>query len=52
MGIDWGTEYVTSLRRFGGAAATTGLTAAFSRMGDRTTMTGEWLAYCSACPAD
>jgi L-arabinose isomerase len=24
--------------------------AAFNRMGDRTRMTGEWLAYCSACP--
>lgn len=24
--------------------------AAFNRMGDRTAMTGEWLAYCSACP--
>ncbi|MFC6101444.1 arabinose isomerase [Olivibacter domesticus] len=23
---------------------------AFNRMGDRTQMTGEWLAYCSACP--
>ncbi len=22
----------------------------FNQMGDRTTMTGEWLAYCSACP--
>ena len=22
----------------------------FNRMGDRTTMTGEWLAYCQACP--
>jgi L-arabinose isomerase len=22
----------------------------FNRMGDRTAMTGEWLAYCSACP--
>jgi L-arabinose isomerase len=25
--------------------------AAFNRMTDRTEMTGEWLAYCSACPA-
>ena len=24
--------------------------AAFNRMGDRTRMTGEWLAYCAACP--
>ncbi len=24
--------------------------AAFNRMGDRTKMTGEWLAYCAACP--
>lgn len=24
--------------------------AAFNQMGDRTRMTGEWLAYCSACP--
>ncbi len=24
--------------------------AAFNRMTDRTEMTGEWLAYCSACP--
>lgn len=24
--------------------------AAFHAMGDRTRMTGEWLAYCSACP--
>lgn len=24
--------------------------AAFNRMGDRTRMTGEWLAHCSACP--
>jgi L-arabinose isomerase len=24
--------------------------AAFNRMEDRTKMTGEWLAYCSACP--
>lgn len=24
--------------------------AAFNRMDDRTRMTGEWLAYCSACP--
>jgi L-arabinose isomerase len=24
--------------------------AAFNRMGDRTTMTGEWLAHCGACP--
>jgi len=24
--------------------------AAFNRMGDRTKMTGQWLAYCSACP--
>jgi L-arabinose isomerase len=24
--------------------------AAFNRMTDRTKMTGEWLAYCSACP--
>jgi L-arabinose isomerase len=24
--------------------------AAFNKMGDRTRMTGEWLAYCSACP--
>lgn len=23
---------------------------AFNRMGDRTAMTGEWLAWCSACP--
>jgi L-arabinose isomerase len=23
---------------------------AFNKMGDRTKMTGEWLAYCSACP--
>ena len=23
---------------------------AFNRMGDRTAMTGEWLAYCAACP--
>lgn len=23
---------------------------AFNRMGDRTRMTGEWLAFCSACP--
>jgi L-arabinose isomerase len=23
---------------------------AFNRMGDRTKMTGEWLAYCQACP--
>jgi L-arabinose isomerase len=23
---------------------------AFNRMGDRTKMTGEWLAFCSACP--
>ena len=23
---------------------------AFNRLGDRTKMTGEWLAYCSACP--
>jgi L-arabinose isomerase len=23
----------------------------FNRMGDRTKMTGEWLAYCQACPA-
>jgi L-arabinose isomerase len=23
---------------------------AFNSMGDRTTMTGEWLAYCQACP--
>jgi len=23
---------------------------AFNRMGDRTRMTGEWLAYCQACP--
>jgi L-arabinose isomerase len=23
---------------------------AFNKMGDRTAMTGEWLAYCSACP--
>src|SRR4029077_5736255 len=22
----------------------------FNRMGDRTAMTGEWLAYCAACP--
>jgi len=22
----------------------------FNRLGDRTTMTGEWLAFCSACP--
>src|SRR5215467_623496 len=22
----------------------------FNRLGDRTTMTGEWLAYCQACP--
>jgi L-arabinose isomerase len=25
--------------------------AAFNRMGDRTRMTGEWLAHCQACPA-
>jgi len=25
--------------------------AAFNRLGDRTAMTGHWLAYCSACPA-
>jgi L-arabinose isomerase len=25
--------------------------AQFNRMGDRTKMTGEWLAFCSACPA-
>jgi L-arabinose isomerase len=25
--------------------------APFNRMGDRTKMTGEWLAFCSACPA-
>lgn len=25
--------------------------AAFNRMEDRTVMTGEWLAYCSTCPA-
>jgi L-arabinose isomerase len=24
--------------------------ASFNRLGDRTRMTGEWLAYCSACP--
>lgn len=24
--------------------------AAFNKMGDRTTMTGEWLAHCCACP--
>ena len=24
--------------------------AAFNRMGDRTKMTGEWLAFCAACP--
>ncbi len=24
--------------------------AAFNQMGDRTKMTGEWLAYCQACP--
>ena len=24
--------------------------ARFNRMGDRTAMTGEWLAFCSACP--
>ena len=24
--------------------------AAFNQMGDRTKMTGEWLAYCAACP--
>ena len=24
--------------------------AAFNRMGDRTKMTGEWLAHCAACP--
>lgn len=24
--------------------------AAFNRMNDRTTMTGEWLAHCAACP--
>ncbi len=24
--------------------------AAFNRIGDRTKMTGEWLAYCQACP--
>jgi L-arabinose isomerase len=24
--------------------------ARFNRLGDRTTMTGEWLAYCQACP--
>jgi len=24
--------------------------AAFNRLGDRTKMTGEWLAHCSACP--
>ena len=24
--------------------------AAFNKMNDRTRMTGEWLAYCSACP--
>jgi L-arabinose isomerase len=24
--------------------------SAFNRMGDRTAMTGEWLAHCSACP--
>jgi len=24
--------------------------AEFNRMGDRTRMTGEWLAYCSSCP--
>ena len=22
----------------------------FNRLGDRTTMTGEWLAFCQACP--
>ena len=25
--------------------------ASFNRMGDRTAMTGEWLAHCGACPA-
>lgn len=25
--------------------------AAFNKLGDRTAMTGEWLAFCSACPA-
>jgi L-arabinose isomerase len=25
--------------------------ASFNRMGDRTRMTGEWLAFCQACPA-
>ena len=25
--------------------------AAFNRLGDRTAMTGEWLSFCSACPA-
>jgi len=25
--------------------------AAFNRLGDRTRMTGEWLAWCGACPA-
>ncbi len=25
--------------------------AAFNRLGDRTRMTGEWLAFCQACPA-
>jgi len=24
--------------------------AAFNRLGDRTRMTGEWLAYCASCP--
>src|ERR1700730_14765810 len=24
--------------------------SSFSKMGDRTKMTGEWLAFCSACP--
>lgn len=24
--------------------------AAFNKLGNRTTMTGEWLAYCAACP--
>ena len=24
--------------------------ASFNKMGDRTAMTGEWLAYCAACP--
>ncbi|MEM8783805.1 MAG: arabinose isomerase [Planctomycetota bacterium] len=24
--------------------------AAFNRLGDRTAMTGQWLAYCAACP--